>query len=182
MLPPGHIAAGYLVAKAVLEIGHPSFSSGQTNTLLFLGAFFAFAPDLDFLYLLFTAGRFTTHDEDPSHREFISHAPILWCIAGLLIYFLGSSLFIKYIGLLLWLCSWSHFALDTIIPDGVMWAWPFNKKTYTFVGRKETKTHITEKRFIPFWLEFIQFYATKMALSFYIEIGLLILAAFVFLR
>jgi hypothetical protein len=53
MLPPGHIAAGYLTALAAIKIFKPDFDQQQINQLLVLGMFWGFAPDLDvFLFVL----------------------------------------------------------------------------------------------------------------------------------
>ncbi|MDB4940194.1 MAG: hypothetical protein JWO40_619 [Candidatus Doudnabacteria bacterium] len=128
MLPPGHIAAGYVVSKAVLSYLNYSLTSEQTTTLTLLGIFIAFVPDLDFFYAFFKTKSLRIDNQKVSHRTFITHAPILWLIAGLLTFFFAASPFYKALGLLIWLCSWTHFILDS--EWGVMWAWPFNKKLY----------------------------------------------------
>lgn len=179
MLPPGHIATGYLVAKTVLHFG-PKFTLQQTHILLALGAFFGFAPDLDMLYEFWQVKRLELYDDDPSHREYVSHAPVLWLIAGLAIYFLARDPFYKYMGLMVWLGSWSHFALDTI-QHGVMWLWPYSKETYALKDRN-LKSHLRERGFFAYWLEFLKFYATKVTLSFTIEICLIIAALVAYFR
>lgn len=178
MLPPGHIAAGYLVTRVVLYFG-PQFAAAQHNELMLWGIFFSFAPDLDMFYTFYRTRRLTITDDDPSHREYYSHAPILWLLVGLGIYFLATDAFIKYVGLLLWIGSWTHFALDSI-QHGVMWGWPLSRETYALKDHNK-KSGIRESGFWRFWVKFIDFYATKMTLSFTVEISLVILAIALFL-
>ena len=177
MLPPGHIAAGFLTAQALLAFTDHSFSSVQMAQLSFIGAFFRFAPDLDCFYSFFRLKRFTITDDDPSHRKYYSHAPMLWLITGLVIWFFASDPFLKYTGLLVWLGSWSHFLLDTI-QHGVMWAWPFTSNIFAIKDRG-MKFHIAETKFFPFWFQFVKLYMTKAALSFYIEIAIILVALFI---
>src|ERR1700729_1980799 len=108
MLPPGHIAAGYLTAKVLLHNSHQPFSLNQQKQLLWWGMFFGFAPDLDYFYVLYRQRAFTVKDGGQvNHRKFLTHAPILWLIAGLAVYFLSVDVYYKIFGLLLWLASWS---------------------------------------------------------------------------
>ncbi len=179
MLPPGHIAAGYLVAKTVLHFS-PALPAVQRHWLLFWGAFFGFAPDLDMFYLFYRVKRLTVTDDDPNHRELYTHAPVLWLIAGLSIFFLAVDPFWKIFGLLVWLGSWSHFLLDTI-QHGVMWAWPVRRKPYAFIGGL-VKSHLRPIGFWNFWVQFIRFYATEMAVSFWIDVGIITAALVFFFR
>ena len=180
MPPPGHIAAGYLVARALFHFNHPAFTSTQITNLIWLGTFFGFAPDLDFFYTLFRIKRWTVREDGENHRNYVSHVPIIWLAAGLAVYFLTSDPFVKYVGLLLWLGSWSHFILDTF-SYGIMWAWPFSREVFAFKNKK-IRIDIEEQRFLPFWIKFVQVYATKAWLSFSLEVGLIIAASVVFLR
>src|SRR5579864_7278991 len=116
MLPPGHVAAGYLVTKTLLNIAKPAVTAVQLNRLLWWGVFFSFAPDLDnFVAFAIVRGWWYKPGTDSSiHRRFYSHVPLLWLIPGLLIYLVATSPYVRYIGLLLWLGSWTHFILDSI--------------------------------------------------------------------
>lgn len=184
MLPPGHIAAGYLTVRVALHIFQPGLSTSDVDNLVFWGAFFGFAPDLDFFYTFLKAGRCTVHKSDPSHRKYWSHAPILWLIAGFSMWFLAASEYVRWIGLLLWFGSWSHFIVDTLDRHGVMWAWPFSSYTYT-VRPGDTifdTFDITETRFFRNWLKVVSYYMQTAALSFVLEIVLVIAAIIIFLH
>ena len=178
MLPPGHIAAGFLAAKVLLHYSHQNFTSHQITQLLWWGAFFGFSPDLDVFYFfirnktLLVAGKESSND---SHRSYISHAPILWLVAGLLIYFLAATPYVKFIGLLLWLGSWSHFLLDSI-EYGIMWLWPLSNRIYALKNR-EVKAVVEEKGFVAHIWGFLKLYSVRV--TFYVEILILGLAIYI---
>lgn len=175
MLPPGHVAAGYLTAEVLLKFAHPQLSATQQNQLLWWGIFFGFAPDLDYFYVFFREHAFTVKDSSKNnHRRLISHAPILWLIVGLVIYFLSTDVYYKILGLLLWLASWSHFILDSI-EDGVMWLWPISTKQFAL--RHPKNLIVEDSNFFSHWVKFIKQYATQR-LSFIFEV-LIILAALI---
>jgi len=179
MLPPGHIAAGFLTAKALLKVLHPQLSTVRQNQLLLWGMFFGFAPDLDYFYVFFREHAFTVKDMGRNnHRRFITHAPLLWLIAGLLIYFFSADVYYKFIGLLLWLGSWSHFMLDSI-EDGVMWLWPISLKRYALKFPSIIK--VDNNNFFGYWWKFIGQYI-KSRVTFYFEVLIIITAAAVFLH
>ncbi len=180
MLPPGHVAAGYLAAYGFLKIAKPSLEPFQLNQLILWGMFFSFAPDLDTFLVFFKEKAFIFKDPNKNdHKKFLSHAPLVWLIVGLLIYFLGSSEFVKYFGLMLWLGSWTHFALDSI-EYGVMWLWPFSHKLYAFKDAAIIIPNIEESNFFAYWWKFTKLY-TK-SITFYFEIFFIISAAIIFLN
>ena len=173
MLPPGHIAAGFLTAEVLLKFAHPQLSPIQQNQLLFWGMLFGFAPDLDYFYVFFREHAFTVKDSGKNnHRRFITHAPVLWLIAGSAIYFLSADVYYKILGLLLWLASWSHFVLDSI-EDGVMWLWPISSKQYAF--RHPANITIEENNFFKHWWKFLVLYS-QQRLTFYLEILIILIA------
>ena len=173
MLPPGHIAVGFLTAKVLLHFAHPALTPQEQSQLLWWGMFFGFAPDIDMFYAFFRQrSMLVVGDEKISHRKFISHAPILWLIAGLLIYFFSSSPYVKLIGLTFWLASWSHFLLDSIY-YGVMWLWPFSSKIYALKER-EVRFKIEERTFFKHNWQFLKLYSKKSI--FYLEIFIIIVA------
>lgn len=175
MLPPGHIVGGYVVAEAVLAVTHFSLSAQQTNELLLLGMFFAFAPDLDFFYAFFRLHGWTLQKNTVDHRKFVTHMPIVWLVAGLAIFFAAQTPFMKVLGLLVWLGAWSHFLLDTI-EYGIMWLWPFSSKVYA-LKNKERKFVTVEKSFVRYWTHFVWWYMHQM--SFWLEVGVIVVAVFV---
>jgi len=181
MLPTGHIAGGYLVAQAVLALAHPALSVMEQQQLLWWGMFFAFAPDLDMFVVFMKTKRFVASD-DVSHRKFWSHAPILWLVGGLAIFFFGlvqRSVFIEYLGIIVWLGSWSHFALDTI-QHGVMWLWPWGKEPVALFDRG-IKDNIPLQVFLSYWVKSVKFYITRLAISFVLELVVIITALLVYL-
>ncbi len=182
MLPPGHIAAGFLITKGLLVLTKPALSAIEQQRLLWWGMFFGFAPDLDTFAVFIKVKRFIGSD-DISHRKFWSHAPILWLIGGLAIFFFGlarHNLFIEYFGLVAWLGSWSHFALDTV-QHGVIWFWPWRKEPLALFDQG-VKSHIPPQDFWPYWFQSVKFYATRFTLSFCIELVAVIAALFVYFR
>jgi hypothetical protein len=181
MLPPGHTAAGFLVAKTLLAITHPALSTTQLNTLLVAGAFFGFAPDLDMFYAFLKARGFTIPGKKINHRAFITHRPFVWLVAGLLISLLANSPFWTYFGLLVWLGSWSHFILDSHFV-GVMWLWPFSHNFYAVKNPGQREENNT-KGFFNYWFTFLtKVYPKVSPPTFYTEILLLLIAAYILLR
>ncbi len=173
MLPPGHLAAGYLTTKAVLHFAHPQVSAAQTHSLVVWGTLFGFIPDLDIFWYFFQNKNFlAVGNTENNHRKYISHAPLVWMLAGLLIYFFSSNIYYELIGLLLWLGSWSHFILDSI-DYGIMWLWPFSSKIYA-LKNAATVFPVKERGFIKHHWEFFKLYSR--ALSFYVEIFIVIIA------
>lgn len=175
MLPPGHIAAGFLTAKALLHFLHPALSTAEQTQLVWWGIFFSFAPDLDMFLSFAREKSFEVRDpKKNNHRKFISHAPLLWMLAGLAVYFFSSSEYFRMFGLLLWLCSWSHFILDSV-EYGIMWLWPFNTEKWALKDRGVDK-QISGEGFFGYWINFLKFYTTRW--TFYFEILLLISVLF----
>jgi membrane-bound metal-dependent hydrolase YbcI (DUF457 family) len=175
MLPPGHLAAGYLTAKALLYFGHQNFTELQQSALIGWGLIFGVAPDLDMLYSFAKQKGYRVIGDDlPQHRKYISHAPILWLIAGLVIYFFAGNIYHKYIGLLLWFGSWSHFILDSF-DYGIMWLWPLSNKVYSLRNREKNFGPIDgPKNVISYFIGFLKQY--RKVITFYLEIIIIISA------
>lgn len=178
MLPPGHIAGGYLTAYTFLQLTHSNLAPEQTQTLLALGAIFGFAPDLDWFRAFVKVESFTIQGNKVSHRKFFSHAPLVWLAIGLCIFFLAHDEFTKYIGLIIWLGSWSHFVLDSI-EYGVMWLWPFSNR---LLGLKKlgADDNIQGPHFWRYWWNFLVHYSTET--SFYLEIIVILIFIASFFR
>jgi membrane-bound metal-dependent hydrolase YbcI (DUF457 family) len=137
--------------------------------------FFSFAPDLDSFWSFAKEKSFIVRNpKKNNHRHFISHAPVLWMLAGLIIYFFCQSEYFRMLGLLLWLCSWSHFLLDSI-EYGIMWLWPFNEEKWALKDRGVEK-NIAGEGFFGYWINYLKFYVTRW--TFYAEIIILISALF----
>jgi membrane-bound metal-dependent hydrolase YbcI (DUF457 family) len=178
MLPTGHIVAGYLTAFGLIKVIRPEFSQAEINQLYMWGMFWGFAPDLDVFYYFLKNKNFLVSGQEAlkgSHRKYYSHAPILWLIAGLSVYFLAGSVYVKMVGLLIWLGSWSHFLLDSI-DYGIMWLWPFSSKVYALRNR-EVKFVIQERNFFKHSFKFLQAYSKFW--TFYFEILIILLGILV---
>jgi len=179
MLPPGHIAAGYLVAETLLKFAGPTLSASESHQLIWWGMFFGFAPDLDMFFAFFLEKAFIVRDlKAHNHRKYLSHAPILWALAGAAVYFSASSQFYKAFGLMVWAGSWSHFLLDTI-EYGIMWLWPFKKSIFAFKD-KELVLPVTETKFFAYWWRSVKLYTRFY--SFYLEILIIGLALIVYFK
>ncbi len=178
MLPPGHFAGGYLAAEALLHITKADLSSAQANQLLWWGAFFAFAPDLDTFASFIKERAWFVKNPANNHRKFVSHAPLLWLLAGLLVYFFSADIYWKNVGLLLWLGSWTHFLLDSI-EYGIMWLWPFSNRIFALKNR-EREFNIQSPTFLVYWWNFVKSYTRT--LTFYIELLIVVIALIVCVR
>lgn len=180
MLPPGHVAGGYLTAYALIKLTHPALDQQHIDSLLLTGAFLGFAPDLDSFYAFYKVKSFTIQNNQVNHRGFLSHTPFVWLIAGLLIYFLSSNEFIKYIGLLVWLGPWSHFALDSF-SHGVKWLWPLNDKFYALQDPGKSKG-LEQKGFTQYWFKFLFNYTHKRKSTFIAEVLIILTALIIFFK
>lgn len=165
MLPPGHVAAGYLVSETALRAMHFKISNHQFQELVLWGAFFGFAPDFDFFIAFAKAHAFKIDLSKANHRKFPSHAPLLWLIAGAVIYFFAKTDFGRAFGVILWLSSWSHFILDSAW--GIMWLWPFSTRLYPLpqkyyqdkILRAEAEEREENRKpFLNYWFDFAKNY------------------------
>jgi membrane-bound metal-dependent hydrolase YbcI (DUF457 family) len=178
MLPPGHVAAGFLVTSVLIKITQPALDTTQINSLYFLGMIFSFIPDLDMFFAFAKIRDFKISREKAYHREYIVHAPILWLIAGLGIFFFAHDLFVKYIGLLIWFGSWSHFLLDSL-EEGIMWLWPMKHKLYSFRKNQVLESEDIKGDFFRYWYNFVKMYAKSGSLTFFIEVALIFISLIV---
>jgi hypothetical protein len=179
MLPFGHIAAGYLTAELLIEVAKPALSINQLHELLWFGALIGFVPDLDMFYAFWRAKSFQHSGQDFNHREFISHAPLLWLFIAILIIVFAPNLFVRYLGLLVWLGTWSHFLLDSG-SFGVRWLYPFSKRFYALKspGVKHVNPATT---FFAHWWHSLKSYYQENRLAFYVEILLVVTALIVYI-
>lgn len=169
MLPPGHIAAGYLTAYAVTKFAGINLTQDQYTSLLVLGSFAGFAPDLDFFYAFYKVKALTIQNNQINHRYFISHAPLLWFIPALTVFVLTQSDFVKCAVVIFYLGSLSHFLLDSISGEGIMWLWPIRKKNYSLFSNQKINP-VSEPNFVKFWFKFLAQYPKKLTTTFIAEI------------
>lgn len=180
MLPTGHVAAGYLTTLGLIKVLKPELAPAQIDQLLILGAFVGFAPDLDKFWFFFKNKNLLVSPEGVKkyHRSYFTHAPVVWLVAGLAIYFFSTSAYGKLLGLTFWLSGWSHFILDSI-EYGVIWLWPLSDKLYALKDAGKKTFIIEDRNFFRHSLKFLYFYATK-SISFYLEVLIIITSLIVF--
>jgi len=176
MLLLGHLALGYLVTYGLLKLFNFGFSVADTNFILALGTIFGAIVDLDF-FSYFIKNKTLRLRKDVSHRDQITHAPLLWLIVGLIVFFFGSDIFSRVVGLTIWISSWSHFAFDTF-EHGVMWQYPFSRKKYNLLGDKPFIPKKGEGLTEHYRRFFFEFYPRRK--TFWIEIVVIILFLIVY--
>ncbi len=179
MLPPGHIAAGYLTAKILTSSLHYNLTATQVNEISLIGAIIAFIPDLDFFFAFAKIKRLRIDSEAVNHRKLFTHTPIFWLVIGLIIFFVASTDFGKVIGLVVWLSAWSHLILDS--EWGIMWLWPAAKRFFpfseSFYKRRYQFKHRQSESFWKYW--FWVAVDEYRGLSGFIEILIIVLALIV---
>lgn len=176
MLPPGHIAAGYLTAVIAVKIFRPEISQDQINQMYLWGMFWGFSPDLDAFWAFFRSNSLKL---GPEHRQFFCHRPLVWIFFGTVLYLFVEDVFWKFNIVLLVLGSLSHFILDSI-EYGVPWLWPIKSRLIALINPGKIIFVNREKSFFGYWLSFIKYYITRP--TFYLEIVVIILALIVFFK
>jgi membrane-bound metal-dependent hydrolase YbcI (DUF457 family) len=173
MILPGHLAAGYLTATAIVKIMKPEIDPAHLNYLIVLGTFFGMIPDLDAFWVFYKNKRFVFKDEAIDHRSFLSHVPLLWmivCVVLIAVFSITDDEYMKYASVILTISVLSHFILDSI-QVGIMWFWPFSKRKYAL--KDENANNIIHgKHFLGYWIKFVELYATKMSVTFWAEVAL----------
>ena len=177
MLPPGHIAAGYLAAEITLRTFHFNLTPQETQHLIWLGTFFAFMPDLDFFVAFAKVRKLRIDNDKANHRRLITHAPFVWLVISIVFFVALSTDFGRAASTLLLVGTWAHFILDS--EWGITWYWPFSDhlKPFSaeFYRKKYAESHPPKS--LDFWK-----YWSKLAWDYYrkpqawIEIILVIIA------
>lgn len=181
MVLPGHIAGGYIAARAVLFVAHASFPPEQTAALLVIGTLAGELPDIDLLFFYFNQ-RSRTSRKISGHREYITHAPLFWLVISLIIAGIGwliGSAFVQFIGWMIWAGTWSHFILDSI-EYGVRWLWPFSDRRFALRQRPEIRIAARPGTPAHHW-EYVRHHYFKMW-SFYAEILVTLAGIWLFLH
>jgi len=168
MLPPGHIAGGYLAARAFLSVVRPDLSDHQISTLVWIGVFFAFAPDLDMFVSFFRQGAMRLGEQERNHRYLVTHTPIFWLAAGFFAALLLPKPYGWYAGMMVFIGAGSHLLLDSI-QFGIRWLYPFTNHVFALRDR-EVEFHLPPKRFFPHWVEMVNMYMRRFTLTFVCEI------------
>lgn len=180
MLPPGHAAAGILVAAVINKYFGLNLTPHEQKIMLGVGALFAFIPDLDMFYAFFRVGRFIQPVKKINHRKFITHTPLFWIMVGISVFYFNQNPFGFILALTIAFSAISHLFFDSL-EYGVMWLWPFSKNQYAMFNSKLTHDY-KENSFLDFWFGFLKVYATKMKPTFYTELVLLLLVVLFLFR
>src|SRR3989338_5170182 len=175
MLAPGHLATGYLISMAVIKLLNPPVAAEQLSTLILVGMLAAIAPDID-LFKFYYHDRKKGETSLQRHREYLTHAPVLWLIAGLGIFLISNNPVLKYSGLLIWLGSWSHFLMDSF-EVGIMWKWPLSKKRHALRPVVDLPIQQSDKVFRHF-LSIMRKY--MRSITFYAEVLVIVAAILVY--
>lgn len=139
MVFPGHIAAGYLVAYGVIHAAGIPLTGNEQTLMLAVGALLGDGPDSD-IFLSFLKKGTTKPGALVGHRDHITYTPILWLAIGAIVYaFSGTSPIGQVLGVLLWLCPWSHLLMDSLYTNtGIRWLWPITDKRYYLLKREDS--------------------------------------------
>ncbi len=174
MLPPGHLATGFLVGTIIAKYFVPNLDPETIRQFGYWGAFWGFAPDIDeFWFFYKNKNWLVCPDAKEYHRNYISHAPAFWAILGLTVIYCSQSGYWWLMGYIMWFSSWSHFILDSY-EYGIMWLWPFSSKLYAVKSAGVKSFVIEEKRFVPHSLLVLKAYSKTLV--FKLEVVLIIVA------
>ncbi|WP_299550197.1 metal-dependent hydrolase [uncultured Tateyamaria sp.] len=117
----GHLAAGYLAARAFAALGATAVFSG-----VIVGSVI---PDVDILWFFLVDGQ-QTH-----HHDYLTHRPLVWAVVLLIGVTIRRSVVVGLgLGALL------HLALDSIAGK-VAWAWPVLDEATPLVIVPATQAH-----------------------------------------
>jgi hypothetical protein len=181
MVLPGHLAAGYLITKGLLDLAPGVFSPTQTTVLLIIGTLFGDGPDIDLIWFYF-ANKYW-HKDKKSHRDYFTHKPIVWLSLSIAVFLVGlavSSTIVQFLALVILASSCGHFIIDTI-EGGVRWLWPFSSKKFELIKIVDADPLPGMIRgTFPHYLYVLRFVYIKRV-SFYLEILVTLIALVVLL-
>lgn len=179
MLPPGHVAGGYLVAVTLTGLISPVLSEQETGLLIAIGMFFGFAPDLDMFISFLRKGEARLGQGEHNHRYLITHTPIFWLFVGTLTALLIPQPLGWHVGAMMFFGALSHLALDSI-QFGIMWVFPFTRRLFA-LRDSGVEFHLSQdKGFLAHWGEMVAMYARRFTLTFVCEILVIAAALIVF--
>lgn len=178
MVLPGHLAGGYLATRALLSLTHATFSSTKTTALLIIGTLAGDGPDIDLFWYSFKHRVLKSQVKD-DHREYVSHAPLLWlavCLVIALIGLLVGSVFTEFIGLAILVGSWSHLILDSV-EHGVMWLWPLSSKLFSVSSHRDPEVPGEPGSVRAYWNFIVKAYPKRI--TFWLEIIVTLIGIYV---
>lgn len=171
MLPPGHAAAGYLVAFGILSAVSVGAGS-DIRSLLWLGFMMGAILDLDMFAAFAKTRSLVIENQKKSHRTYVTHTPLFWIVIGLITFLITRNV---PAALIVILAPLSHLFLDSI-EDEISWLWPFSSKGFRIVQRKKD-LDIPRQAFFSYWIQFLAWYWIDRRLTAVLEcvfLGLLI--------
>ena len=134
------IGVGILLSIAFSKI----FGVFLSAKLIAGGIAFSLVPDLDVFVELKKRGRVGGRVQG-HHRE-LTHFPLTYILAALLIYFYAGGAW----ACLFFLAALFHFLHDSIgMGWGIKWWWPFSNKSYKLFSEKDGR--LFSKNFIVCW-------------------------------
>lgn len=174
MLPPGHIAAGYLVARLAVALTAPDLTASQMENLAMAGAFFGFAPDLDMFYAFWKERGLKHTGLNFTHRDFITHTPMAWLAIAFLVAIFGRTEFWYFFACIVLLGAGSHLFLDSTIM-GVRWLYPFKNKFYALKDPGVERQNLAAG-FFGHWSNLLRMYYKNARITVLAEIAIVIVA------
>lgn len=120
-----HGPGSFIAAHTTKKWWAKDISEAFQKKLLILSAILGAAVDLDMLFVWFFDGR-------NSHREFLTHTPILYVFITVIILGFGAVLKNKKvfaIGKVFFVATITHIILDSLF-GGIMWLFPFSDEFY----------------------------------------------------
>lgn len=171
-----------MATYALLALSHASFTPLETNILLTIGVLSGEGPDIDLIRFYFDHRSPTKSGKAASHRDYFTHAPLVWLLASLAVVAAGAlagSAFTEFVGWTILAGSMSHFILDTI-EFGIAWLWPFSKKRYFLKHLEKVELSQRPGTFGHYWEYISKFYVRNV--SFYAEVLITLPALYIALR
>jgi inner membrane protein len=183
MVLPGHLAGGYLVAYAFINLTHASsLPPVQVGILYAIGMLAGEGPDMDLLFFYREYAKQKIH-KISSHREYMTHAPIFWLASSAAIILCGivsSSPFISSAGWIALGGSFSHLIFDSI-EDGIRWLWPISDRWFYLIKASHKDGIDAQKgTFAYYWKYIFHVYIRHWTL--YAEISIVIVAILVAIK
>lgn len=180
MLPPGHLAAGYLATKLSIQALLPLYPQADQLKFWIVGIASSFFVDLDVFVTFLKIGRPVSGTKGVNHRMDFTHAPSLHvsiALIGFVLSILISSSDLQLYAILYCIGTLTHFILDSTY-YGIMWAWPFSHKLYA-LRNAGVDSELPQRSVLAYWKTYFGLYIRKV--EFYIELLFLIIAIYYFL-
>lgn len=176
MLPPGHASAGYLVADLIISLLHIPPSDPAAPALVWAGFVFGAIPDLDMFAAFFKTRSMVIENDKQSHRLYITHTPVFWICAALVVFVLTRDVPLT---LIVACAPLSHLVLDSI-EDEIRWLWPLSRKAYRLIIREDLS--LPRESFFSYWKKFVTWYVQKRTITAVCEAVIVGMFLFTFLR